>query len=83
MPTASQLQNGGERTNIRLQIDSCLHETCSSDGRWTTFTGDQLGALFASAVLDKYKASGKPLSAFAGPASLLFIFPLNTGSQAN
>lgn len=27
-----------------------------------TFTGDQLGALFASAVLDKYKASGKPLS---------------------
>ncbi|TRM59430.1 hypothetical protein BD626DRAFT_408902 [Schizophyllum amplum] len=30
-------------------------------GGWTTFTGDQLGAIFAAAVLAKYKAAGKPL----------------------
>ncbi|KAF7796542.1 hypothetical protein EIP86_007722 [Pleurotus ostreatoroseus] len=29
------------------------------DGKWITFTGDQLGALFASAVLQKYKAADK------------------------
>lgn len=33
------------------------------DGTWVNFTGDQLGVLFASAVLDGYKASGKPLGA--------------------
>ncbi|KAI0688766.1 hypothetical protein BC835DRAFT_1371457 [Cytidiella melzeri] len=40
-----------------------------SDGEWTTFTGDQLGALFASATLQKYKASGKPLDQMAMVAS--------------
>ncbi|GJE86826.1 phosphoglucomutase [Phanerochaete sordida] len=39
------------------------------DGKWITFTGDQLGALFASAVLDKYKATGKPLDKLAMVAS--------------
>ena len=39
------------------------------DGKWTQFTGDQLGALFASTVLAKYKAAGKPigLSYFSTP----------------
>ncbi|TCD63890.1 Phosphoglucomutase-3 [Steccherinum ochraceum] len=39
------------------------------DGTWVTFTGDQLGTLFASAVLAKYKASGKPLNKLAMVAS--------------
>ncbi|THG97101.1 hypothetical protein EW026_g4828 [Hermanssonia centrifuga] len=39
------------------------------DGKWVTFTGDQLGALFASAVLQKYKAAGKPLNKLAMVAS--------------
>ncbi|KAL7283146.1 hypothetical protein ACG7TL_002572 [Trametes sanguinea] len=39
------------------------------DGKWIQFTGDQLGTLFASACLDKYKASGKPLSKLAMVAS--------------
>jgi len=40
-----------------------------SDGTWVTFTGDQLGTLFASAVLDKYKAVNKPLDKLAMVAS--------------
>ncbi|KAI0637271.1 hypothetical protein C8Q77DRAFT_1216028 [Trametes polyzona] len=39
------------------------------DGKWIQFTGDQLGTLFASACLDKYKASGNPLSKLAMVAS--------------
>ncbi|KAH8102870.1 hypothetical protein BXZ70DRAFT_1057060, partial [Cristinia sonorae] len=39
------------------------------DGTWVTFTGDQLGALFASAVLARYKASGRPISKLAMVAS--------------
>ncbi|CAL1703944.1 unnamed protein product [Somion occarium] len=39
------------------------------DGSWVTFTGDQLGALFAISVLDSYKSSGKPLSKLAMVAS--------------
>jgi len=39
------------------------------DGRWIMFTGDQLGTLFASAALDRYKASGKPLNKLAMVAS--------------
>ncbi|OCH95278.1 hypothetical protein OBBRIDRAFT_788474 [Obba rivulosa] len=39
------------------------------DGEWITFTGDQLGTLFASAVLDQYKASGKPIDKLAMIAS--------------
>jgi hypothetical protein len=31
------------------------------DGTWVTFTGDQLGAIFAGRILAQYKASGKPL----------------------
>ncbi|KAI6043124.1 hypothetical protein EDC04DRAFT_2654682 [Pisolithus marmoratus] len=33
-----------------------------ADGLWFLFTGDQLGALFASHVFGKYKATDKPLS---------------------
>ncbi|KAI8998909.1 phosphoglucomutase first 3 domain-containing protein [Trametes punicea] len=40
-----------------------------SEGKWIQFTGDQLGTLFASACLDKYKASGRPLSKLAMVAS--------------
>ncbi|EGN96134.1 hypothetical protein SERLA73DRAFT_170549 [Serpula lacrymans var. lacrymans S7.3] len=39
------------------------------DGEWFTFTGDQLGALFAAQVLEQYKYSGKPLSRLAMVAS--------------
>ncbi|KAL4249554.1 phosphohexose mutase family protein [Abortiporus biennis] len=38
-------------------------------GEWVNFTGDQLGVLFASAVLEKYKASGQPLDKLAMVAS--------------
>lgn len=40
-----------------------------ADGLWFLFTGDQLGALFASHVLSKYKATGKPLGKLAMIAS--------------
>ncbi|KAI0075472.1 hypothetical protein K474DRAFT_1624431 [Panus rudis PR-1116 ss-1] len=40
-----------------------------ADGSWVTFTGDQLGTLFASAVLDKYKNNGKPIDKLAMVAS--------------
>ncbi|KAI0747847.1 phosphoglucomutase first 3 domain-containing protein [Daedaleopsis nitida] len=39
------------------------------DGKWIQFTGDQLGTLFASACLDRYKQSGKPISRLAMVAS--------------
>ncbi|KAI0781237.1 phosphoglucomutase first 3 domain-containing protein [Trametes elegans] len=39
------------------------------DGKWIQFTGDQLGTLFASACLDKYKLSGKPVAKLAMVAS--------------
>ncbi|KAM5531828.1 hypothetical protein V8D89_014527 [Ganoderma adspersum] len=39
------------------------------DGKWIQFTGDQLGTLFASATLEKYRATGKPLSKLAMVAS--------------
>ncbi|KAI9569508.1 hypothetical protein HD554DRAFT_2321846 [Boletus coccyginus] len=40
-----------------------------SDGSFKTFTGDQLGTLFASRVLARYKESGKPLNKLAMVAS--------------
>ncbi|KAL7413282.1 phosphoglucomutase 1 [Mrakia frigida] len=40
----------------------------NGDG-WTVFTGDQIGSLFASWVLDGYKASGKPMDRLAIVAS--------------
>ncbi|KAF8841010.1 hypothetical protein BDN67DRAFT_950632 [Paxillus ammoniavirescens] len=40
-----------------------------TDKSFTIFTGDQLGSLFASRVLDTYKASGKPLDKLAMVAS--------------
>ncbi|RPD65833.1 phosphoglucomutase first 3 domain-containing protein [Lentinus tigrinus ALCF2SS1-6] len=41
----------------------------SADGKWIQFTGDQLGTLLASACLDNYKESGKPISKLAMVAS--------------
>ncbi|KAL1741168.1 hypothetical protein HDZ31DRAFT_46000 [Schizophyllum fasciatum] len=40
-----------------------------ADGGWTTFTGDQLGTIFAAAQLAKYKATGAPLGKLALIAS--------------
>lgn len=40
-----------------------------ADGDWNIFTGDQLGSLFASRVLQAYKQSGKPLGKLAMVAS--------------
>jgi phosphomannomutase len=45
-----------------LSVRPCSSQP-SLDGQWTIFTGDQLGALFASHVLAQYKASGKPFGA--------------------
>ncbi|KAG9318307.1 hypothetical protein JVU11DRAFT_391 [Chiua virens] len=39
------------------------------DGDFTTFTGDQLGTLFATRILARYKRSGKPLDQLAMVAS--------------
>ncbi|KAH9980248.1 hypothetical protein BGW80DRAFT_1274310, partial [Lactifluus volemus] len=36
---------------------------------WTTFTGDQLGSLFAARILKQYKMSGKPLDKLSMVAS--------------
>ncbi|KAL1709947.1 hypothetical protein EV121DRAFT_193766 [Schizophyllum commune] len=38
-------------------------------GGWTTFTGDQLGVIFAASVFEKYKATGKPLDKLVMVAS--------------
>ncbi|KAG2075916.1 hypothetical protein BDR04DRAFT_1133082 [Suillus decipiens] len=42
-------------------------ENC--DGKWVTFTGDQLGTLFAYHVFEIYKASSKPIGKLAMVAS--------------
>ncbi|OBZ75867.1 putative phosphoribomutase [Grifola frondosa] len=39
------------------------------DGKWIVFTGDQLGTLFASLTLERYKSSGTPLAKLAMVAS--------------
>jgi phosphomannomutase len=41
----------------------------SPNGEWTLFTGDQLGSIFASQVLQAYKTSGKPIDKLAMVAS--------------
>lgn len=38
-----------------------IQAVASVDGTFATFTGDQLGTLFASRVLARYKESRKPL----------------------
>ncbi|TFK42809.1 hypothetical protein BDQ12DRAFT_624115 [Crucibulum laeve] len=40
-----------------------------ANGEWITFTGDQLGTLFASRTLEIYKASRKPIDTLAMVAS--------------
>jgi hypothetical protein len=42
-----------------------------ADGSWTTFTGDQLGSLFAARILMQYKMSGKPLGRSLDPLSCI------------
>ncbi|KAF5331042.1 hypothetical protein D9619_005708 [Psilocybe cf. subviscida] len=39
------------------------------DGEWVSFTGDQLGSLFAGKIVQDYKASGKPINKLAIVAS--------------
>ncbi|KZT26348.1 Phosphoglucomutase, first 3 domain-containing protein [Neolentinus lepideus HHB14362 ss-1] len=39
------------------------------NGEWVPFTGDQLGTLFAAAILQRYRSSGKPFSKLAMVAS--------------
>ncbi|KAL0569810.1 hypothetical protein V5O48_012155 [Marasmius crinis-equi] len=39
------------------------------NGEWATFTGDQLGVVFAGHVFDAYRASGKPVDKLAMVAS--------------
>ncbi|KAH7889858.1 hypothetical protein F5I97DRAFT_1800865 [Phlebopus sp. FC_14] len=41
----------------------------NTNGSFTNFSGDQLGALFASHILEVYRASGKPLDKLAIVAS--------------
>ncbi|KAI0371790.1 phosphoglucomutase first 3 domain-containing protein [Pilatotrama ljubarskyi] len=52
------------------------------NGKWIQFTGDQLGTLFASACLDKYKASGKPLAKLAMVASTVSSKMIEAMAQA-
>jgi hypothetical protein len=44
-----------------LSKDIAYFSGLRPDGTWFTFTGDQLGTIFASRALETYKASGKPL----------------------
>lgn len=51
-----------------------------------TFTGDQLGALFAGRILAQYKASGKPLGrawppSLACGAKCVFFWPRNDAEK--
>ncbi|KAH8833487.1 hypothetical protein DL96DRAFT_1703152 [Flagelloscypha sp. PMI_526] len=41
----------------------------SKDGKWTKFTGDQLGTIFGARILELYKLSGKPIENLALVAS--------------
>ncbi|OCB84119.1 phosphoglucomutase 1 [Sanghuangporus baumii] len=43
----------------------------SADGKWITFTGDQIGAIFAARCLEIYRTTGQPLSM---PMSILVLF---------
>jgi len=48
---------------------SCRSTNVRSTGEWTLFTGDQLGVIFASNILEAFKLSGKPLNTLAMVAS--------------
>ncbi|KAL5529370.1 hypothetical protein ACEPAG_5355 [Sanghuangporus baumii] len=41
----------------------------SADGKWTTFTGDQIGAIFGARCLEIYRNTGQPLNKLAMIAS--------------
>lgn len=47
-------------SNFNQPLWMLTQSMCS--GEWVTFTGDQLGTLFAARALDIYKSSNKPLS---------------------
>ncbi|KAG6820796.1 hypothetical protein H0H93_011561 [Arthromyces matolae] len=58
--------------------DLILNLSSSVDGRWTTFTGDQLGVLFGHLIFQSYKVSGKPLERLAMVASTVSSKMLET-----
>lgn len=60
---ALQRQRKGQLYLTDVQFRLHIHEINRPDGKWIAFTGDQLGAIFASRCLDMYKASGKPIGA--------------------
>lgn len=53
-----------------------------ADGKWTQFTGDQLGTLLASSILDRYKKSGKPIEKLAMVASAVSSKMLESMAKA-
>ncbi|KLO11991.1 phosphoglucomutase 1 [Schizopora paradoxa] len=58
--------------NYVLAQDPDADRFCAAEkinGKWTLFTGDQLGAIFAGYCLENYKRSGKPLDKLAMVAS--------------
>lgn len=52
-----------------LHAANTLLKTQRSTGKWHIFTGDQLGSLFASYLVEKRKNAGKGLSKIAMVAS--------------
>ncbi|KAG9051604.1 Phosphoglucomutase-3 [Tulasnella sp. UAMH 9824] len=53
-----------------------------ADGKWIQFTGDQLGTLLASSILDRYKKSGRPIDKLAMVASAVSSKMLESMAKA-
>lgn len=70
MPTDLRLQNDGEIFDTaRLSYANASFVLIRDSGDWALFTGDQLGSLLASHVLEGYKSSGRPVDKLAMVAS--------------
>ena len=55
----------------------------SEDGKWVTFTGDQLGVLFAGHILDStYKRKQKPLTKLAMVTTIVSSKMLESVAEA-
>jgi hypothetical protein len=68
--TGSLLQRNGQIIAIICILPILtIAMLLSPNGEWTLFTGDQLGSIFASQVLQAYKTSGKPIDKLAMVAS--------------
>ncbi|THU99146.1 phosphoglucomutase 1 [Dendrothele bispora CBS 962.96] len=52
------------------------------NGEWLTFTGDQLGVVFAAYVMETYKKTGKPMSKLAMVASTVSSKMVEAMAQA-